>query len=360
LVRIDPTSKDALPARIERRTLIRHSDTLPFMKQEGMMRVGNTPLIKLDGIYAKLECVNPTGSIKDRMAKFIIEESERRGILRKGMTIVEATSGNTGIALSYFARQKDYEVIIIMPENVTEERKEFVRKLGASLILCSSEGGFPEAVRIRDERAKDGPFFNSDQFSNPLNVECHYRTTGKEIIQQLSERSLLADAFVAGVGTGGTLIGVAKALREVNPGVHIAAVEPTESPVMSGGAPGPHGIPGIGDGFIPTIIKSENGALNPLIDELICIRSRDAMDASMAIAKNHGYCVGVSSGANYLAAKGLLRNYGSVVTVFPDGFTRYLSMGLSSSGACAYHGGACRKFAEWMSSSEADAVSFPS
>ncbi len=144
------------------------------------------------------------------MVKFAIDESEKRGLLRKGMTIVEATSGNTGIALSYYARQKGYDAVIIMPDSVTEERKEFVRRFGARLILCSSEGSFSEAVRIRDEMAKDRRYFSTDQFSNQLNVECHFWTTGKEIIKQLRERSVVADAFVAGVGTGGTLIGIAK------------------------------------------------------------------------------------------------------------------------------------------------------
>jgi cysteine synthase A len=325
------------------------------MKQEGLAEVGNTPLIRLDDIYAKLECINPTGSIKDRMVKFIIEESEKRGLLKKGMTIVEATSGNTGIALSYYAKQKGYDAVIIMPDNMTRERKEFVQRFGAKLILCSSEGSFPEAVRIRDEMAKDERYFSTDQFSNQLNVECHYRTTGKEIIRQLRERSLVADAFVAGVGTGGTLIGVAKALHEVNPKVHIAAVEPAESPVMSGGVAGLHCIQGIGDGFIPEIIKSEKGGLSPLINELVCIRSSDAVDASDSIAKNYGYCVGVSSGANYLAAKGLTHSYDSVVTILPDGYTRYLSMGLSSSGRCNYNSEACREFVARMSMPEADA-----
>ena len=325
------------------------------MKQGGLVEVGNTPLIKLDGIYAKLECINPTGSIKDRMVKFIIDESEKCGLLRKGMTIVEATSGNTGIALSYYAKQKGYDAIIIMPDNMTEERKELVQRFGSKLILCSSEGSFSEAVRIRDEMAKDERYFSTDQFSNQLNVECHYRTTGKEIIQQMREKSLVADAFVAGVGTGGTLIGVAKALREVNPNVHILAVEPAESPVMSGGAAGLHGIPGIGDGFIPAIVKGEHRGLNPSIDELVRIRSSDAMDASVSIARNSGYCVGVSSGANYLAAKKLSHSYDSVVTVFPDGFTRYLSMGLSSSGRCNYNSEACREYVAWLSLHAADA-----
>ena len=330
------------------------------VKQESLMAVGNTPLVSLEGIYAKLECCNPTGSIKDRMVKFTIDESEKRGLLKKGMTIVEATSGNTGIALSHYAKQKGYDVVIIMPESVTEERKEFVRRFGAKLVLCSSKGSFSEAVRIRDEMAKDECYFSTDQFSNQLNVECHFMTTGREIIRQLKEKSIVADAFVAGVGTGGTLVGIAKALREVNPNIYVAAVEPAESPVMSGGAAGPHGIPGIGDGFVPAIVKRENGGLNPVIKELVCIRSTDAMNASLSIAKRHGYCVGVSSGANYLAAKELSHCYDSVVTVFPDGFTRYLSMGLHPSGRCNYNSQACRMSGEGLSLSEADASPLPS
>jgi len=308
------------------------------------VEVGNTPLIKLDDIYAKLECVNPTGSIKDRMVKFILDESEKRGILRKGMTIVEATSGNTGISLSYFGTQKGYEVRIVMPENVTEERKELIRSFGAKLILCSSEGSFLEAVGMRDEMVKKENAFTTDQFSNQLNVECHYQTTGQEIIKQLRAASVIADAFVAGVGTGGTLMGITKALRETNPNLYVAAVEPAESPVMSGGAAGPHSIGGIGDGFVPAIVKSENGSLSSLFNEIVCVKSSDAMEASMELAEDFGYCVGVSSGANYVAAKELSRRFGTVVTVLPDGFTRYLSLGLQPSGKCSFHGDACRMY----------------
>jgi cysteine synthase A len=311
------------------------------MKQEGVTEVGNTPLIRIEGVFAKLECVNPTGSIKDRMAKYIIDESEKRGLLKKGMTVVEATSGNTGIAISCYARKKGYDVVIIMPENMTEERKSLIRGYGAKLILCSREGSFPEAVRMRDEMSKDKRYFNTDQFSNRLNVECHYTTTGKEIIRQLRTQSLVPDAFVAGVGTGGTLMGVGKALRELNQNVCVVAVEPAESPVMSGGIPGPHEIQGIGDGFIPEVVKGRNGGLDPLISKVVQVKSDDAKRASAAIAKNHGYCVGVSSGANFLVAKELSRTLGTVVTVFPDGFNRYVSLGLVSSGKCRYDGGAC-------------------
>jgi len=311
------------------------------MNEELPIDVGNTPLVKIDEIYAKLECVNPTGSIKDRMVKFILDESEKRGLLRKGTTIVEATSGNTGISLSYFGRQKGYDVRIIMPENMTDERKELIRGLGAELILCSSEGSFQEAVGMRDKMVKEEHCFTTDQFANQLNVECHYQTTGKEIIQQLGLASVTADAFVAGVGTGGTLMGIAKALRETNQKLYVAAVEPTESPVMSGGVAGPHSIAGIGDGFIPAIVLDERGNLDPIINEVIRVRGRDAIEASMYVARNFGYCVGVSSGANFVAAKELSRHFGSVVTVLPDGFTRYLSLGLSPSGGCSFHGEAC-------------------
>jgi cysteine synthase len=312
------------------------------MSSEGLTEVGNTPLVRLDGIYAKLECVNPTGSIKDRMAKYILDESEKRGLLKKGMKIVEATSGNTGISLSYFGRQKGCDVTIIMPENMTEERKQLIRGFGARLVLCSSEGSFPEAVMIRDRMVREDHDFTTDQFSNQLNIECHFRTTGQEIIRQLTAELATADAFVAGVGTGGTLMGITKALKETNAGLYAAAVEPAESPVMVGGSPGHHGIEGIGDGFVPSIVKDEKGGISPEIREVIHVKTEDAMEASMYLAQNFGYCVGVSSGANFLAAKELSHRFRTVVTVFPDGFTRYVSVGLQPSVMCPFHGEACR------------------
>ncbi len=302
--------------------------------------------MKVGGIYAKLECVNPTGSVKDRMVKFILDESERLGLLRKGMTIVEATSGNTGIALSYFGKQMGYRVKIIMPDNMTQERKDLIRSYGAELILCPPADGFLEALRIRDTIAKGGHCFTTDQFSNPLNSECHYRTTGQEIIRQLSAESETADAFAAGVGTGGTLMGIAKALRDSNPRVHVAAVEPAESPVMSGGRPGLHNIGGIGDGFVPGLVKDPDGRLSGLVNEVIQVTSEDAVAESKWLARHYGFCVGVSSGANFLAAQKLVTRYRTVVTVFPDSFTRYLTLGLQSSGACGFHGPACQRHSE--------------
>jgi len=320
------------------------------MSRQAQLEVGNTPMIRVDGIYVKLECVNPTGSIKDRMVKFILDESERRGLLKKGMVIAEATSGNTGIALAYFGRQMGYEVKIIMPDNMTEERKELIRGFGAELILTPATQGFLQALWIRDNMAREGNCFTTDQFSNELNTLCHYQTTGQEIIRQLGAESVSPQAFVAGVGTGGTLMGIAKALREVNPNIFVAAVEPEESAVMSGREPGPHEIGGIGDGFVPALVRDVEGTLSPIVGEVIQIKSDEAISASKRLAKDFGFCVGVSSGANYLAAKVLKKRFENVVTVFPDGYTRYESLGLGPSGRCGFHGSACRRHNEIIAS----------
>ncbi|MCK5631608.1 cysteine synthase family protein [Candidatus Bathyarchaeota archaeon] len=302
-----------------------------------LIEVGNTPLLEVDGVYAKLECTNPLGSIKDRMAKYIIEQSEKLGLLRHGMTIVEASSGNTGIALSYYARQKGYPIIIVMPRNMSDERKRILERLGAKLILCS-EGNFVEAANIRDRISQKPWYFNPDQFSNPLNAECHYNTTAQEILDQIPQRFSSIDAFVSGVGTGGTLIGCGKRLREVFPKIRIIAVEPSESPVMSGGTPGLHKIQGIGDGFVPALVSNGVGGLSELIDEVACVSSNQAIDAARYLAREKGVCVGVSSGANYLAARKAADEYGVTVTVFPDGFSKYGSFGLTRDGPgpCQY------------------------
>jgi cysteine synthase A len=313
------------------------------------LEVGNTPLVKVGGIYAKLECVNPTGSIKDRMVKYILDESERLGLLKKGMVIVEATSGNTGIALSYFGRQKGYQVKIVMPDDMTQERKDMIRGFGAELILSPAKEGFLQALWIRDNMVREGNCFTTDQFSNALNTECHYRTTGRELVRQLEAQSVTPNAFVAGVGTGGTLIGIAKALREASPNLYVAAVEPTESAVMSGGEAGPHEIGGIGDGFVPALVRDEEGGLSPMIEEVIQVRSEEAIAESKRLAKDFGFCVGVSSGANFVAARRLRNRFDSVVTVFPDSFTRYESLGLKSSGTCAFHGASCSRHGEMVS-----------
>jgi cysteine synthase A len=305
-----------------------------------------TPLVEVSGVWAKLECCNPTGSIKDRIARYIIEESERLGLLKPGMRIVEATSGNTGIALSAVAREKGYPITIVMPENMTEERKTLLRGLGCELILCSERGSFAEAASIRDELAKESGYFNPDQFSNPLNVNCHYHHTAEELLLQLKQQGIRdLGAFVAGVGTGGTLVGVGKRLKESFPNMKIVAVEPKESAVMTGGSAGSHFINGIGDGFIPAIAGNSKGGLHPLIDEVAVVSSQDALEAAKTLAHEHALCVGVSAGANYLAALSLQSDCGPVGTVFADSYTKYRSLGLApvAGFSCRYResGGEC-------------------
>ena len=297
--------------------------------------IGQTPLVTVDGVHAKLECTNPCGSIKDRIVRYILDKSEEQGLLRSGQRIVEATSGNTGIAYAYYARERGYPITIVMPSDMTEERKRIVRELGADLVLCSP-GAFAEAAAIRDQLARENGWFNPDQFSNPLNVACHFETTGAEILSQVSGR---IDAFVAGIGTGGTLIGVGKRLRAAYPDVKIYAVEPAESAVMTGGAAGPHGIGGIGDGFIPALAGDGNGGLHPLIDGVEGVATEEARTAAADVAARCGFCVGVSSGANLIASRRLLaRGFGTVVTVFADGYAKYLSQGLHhcTAGACPH------------------------
>lgn len=299
--------------------------------------VGNTPLLEVGGVLVKLECVNRTGSVKDRIAVAILKESRRLGLLKEGQPIVEATSGNTGIAMAYFGREFGHPVTIVMPENMTEERKERIRGLGADLVLCSVEGSFAEAAAIRDRMAEEKGWFNPDQFSNPLNTACHRETTGAELLAQAGRQ---IDAFVAGVGTGGTLIGVGEALQAANPESLIAAVEPAESAVMSGGPPGPHAIFGIGDGFIPAIASDGQGGLHPMIGRVIVVSSEEAIRGAETLREEHGLCVGISSGANFVAAKRLQGDFEVVATVFADGYEKYESHGLCAAepGRCVFEG----------------------
>lgn len=287
-----------------------------------------TPLLELGRIVAKLECGHPSGSVKDRIAVYILKRSEELGLLKPGMRIVEATSGNTGVALAYYGRQMGYQVTIVMPEHMTEERKALIRSQGAELVLCSEAGSFCEAAKIRDEMAAADPnVFNPNQFSNPLNVECHKCTTGAELTSQAGRK---IDAFVAGVGTGGTLIGVGEALRERWPDCHIVAVEPSEAAVMSGETNGSHQIFGIGDGFIPDIAGDGAGGTHPMIGEVIQISSSDAVKAAHGLRIEQGLCAGISSGANYVAAKQLSERFETVATIFADGFWKYRSHGLDA------------------------------
>jgi cysteine synthase A len=301
---------------------------------------GGTPLVAVEnGILAKLECTNPCGSIKDRVADWILRRSTERGLLVPGRRIVEATSGNTGIAFAYYGRKRGHPVTIVMPESMTEERKQMLRALGADLILSSAAGSFAEAAAIRDRLAREHGWFNPDQFSNPLNSECHSETTGHEILEQIGALTAApVGAFVAGVGTGGTLMGVGARLRTIFPAMRLVAVEPAESAVMSGGPPGPHGIYGIGDGFIPALVSDDRGGLDPRIDEVITIRSDDARNEARRTSEERGYCVGISSGANLLAARRLRERFEVVVTVFADGYVKYQSEGLlhCAQGRCRY------------------------
>jgi len=294
--------------------------------------IGNTPLqrlsVKVRGrtypIYAKLEFMNPSGSIKDRIAKYMIEQAELNHHLMSGATIVEATSGNTGIALAMVAAAKGYKMLVVMPEHMTGERVKIMTNLGADVCLTPKEEGFPGAVKKAKKIAESSDkYFPTNQFGNADNALAHYYTTGMEIIQQASGK---VDAFIAGVGTGGTLMGVGKALREKNPKMRLIAVEPEEAAVLSGRKSiGDHKIAGIGDGFIPEIVDMN------LIDQIITIKSDDAIEMAKSISRQLGLMVGVSSGANVLASVQVMSEMGldkGIVTVLPDRTERYFSTDL--------------------------------
>jgi len=296
--------------------------------------VGNTPLIQLNSpegvfstfeanLYAKVEYVNPSGSIKDRIAKYMIEEAEKRGELKPGDTIVEGTSGNTGIAFSMAGAAKGYKVVIVMCETMTEERRNFMRAYGAIVILTPECDGLKGAVQKTKELSQQPGWWMPAQFDNHDNVEAHRIIMGKEIIEQVPNGWV--DAFVAGVGTGGTLMGVAKALKEVNPDVNIVAAQPSSSQELTGGKAGNHRIDGIGDGFIPSIVDQS------LINEVINVNDEDAVSWSRLLAREKGLFAGISSGANVDAAVQLakrMKKGQTVVTVLPDSQDRYASLGI--------------------------------
>ncbi len=293
-----------------------------FMKERfGVLdTIGNTPLIKIENIYAKLESVNPGGSIKDRVALEIIEAAERDGELKKGYTIVEASTGNTGISLSMVAVAKGYKMIVVMPENMSEERKQMMRASAAELILTSKSGSLREAMEKVEELAKEPNTFYTRQFSNPNNIKAQEKT-GKEILKRIGP----VDAVVAGVGTGGTLMGISNVMRKANPKLKVIAVEPEEAAVMFGGSDvriREHKIQGIGDGFIPQLMDMKK------VDEVITVGSEEAVDMARKLSKEYGLLVGISSGANMLVALRIARKYKRIATVLPDRGERYLSMDL--------------------------------
>jgi cysteine synthase len=288
--------------------------------------VGNTPMVRLrkitaHAIFTKAEFLNPGGSVKDRVAKYLIEEAEQEGRLKKGSTIMEPSSGNTGIGITLVGVQKGYRVVIVMPENMSEERKKIIRAFGGELILTPPEGGIDGAVQKTMElAAKDPAIYVPQQFENPKNPEIHYLTTGPEIWEQMDGE---IDFFVAGVGSGGTLGGVGKYLKERKNKIKLIAVEPQNSAALLGHEPGLHQIQGIGDGFIPAVLDTS------IIDGVITVSDEDAIETTRRLAKEEGLLVGTSSGANVWAAIRVAeRGKGNIVTVLPDRAERYFSTSL--------------------------------
>ena len=285
--------------------------------------IGNTPLIRLKGenIYAKAEFLNPGGSIKDRVALAMLEGAERDGRLKPDSIIVEPTSGNTGIGVALVGRMKGYRVRIVMPEGMSEERKKLIRALGADLILTPDCEGIAGAVeRVRQMAAENPKVFVPQQFENPDNPRCHYEQTAVELWRQMSGD---VSCFVAGVGSGGTLQGVGKYLKEHKPGVKIVAVEPKNVSALLGHEPGLHQIQGIGDGFIPAILDVS------MVDYVVEVTDEDAIETTRELGRDFGLLVGISSGANVWAARQLAEKInGNIATVLPDRAERYFSTAL--------------------------------
>ncbi len=293
------------------------------MKNSILELIGNTPLVSLNGeqIFAKAEFLNPGGSIKDRVALAMIEGAERSGRLHHSSVIVEPTSGNTGIGIALIGRLKGYQVRIVMPEDMSKERKKLIHALGAELILTPAQAGIMGSVeRVRQMAAEDPNVFVPQQFENPDNPRVHYETTARELWQQMDGE--LA-CFVAGVGSGGTLQGVGKFLKEQNPNIQVVAVEPQNVSAILGHEPGLHQIQGIGDGFVPEILDLS------LVDDVVEVSDEDAITTTRRLGTENGLLVGISSGANVWAARQMAaRITGNVATVLPDRIERYFSTSL--------------------------------
>ncbi|MBT2692128.1 cysteine synthase A [Bacillus sp. ISL-55] len=289
--------------------------------------IGQTPIVKLNGlgddqsadIYLKLEYMNPGSSVKDRIALAMIEDAEAKGALKQGDTIIEPTSGNTGIGLAMVAAAKGYKAILVMPETMSMERRNLLRAYGADLVLTPGPEGMGGAIRKAEELAKENGYFMPQQFENESNPSVHERTTGPEIVEQMGDQ---LDAFIAGIGTGGTITGAGKVLREKYKNIKIIAVEPTDSPVLSGGKPGPHKIQGIGAGFVPGVLDTN------VYDEIFKVENEQAFDYARRAAKEAGILGGISSGAAIYAALETAKKLGKgkkVLAVIPSNGERYLS-----------------------------------
>lgn len=292
--------------------------------------VGQTPIVKLNRIvdensadvYLKLEYFNPGSSVKDRIALAMIEAAEKEGLLKEGSTIIEPTSGNTGIGLAMIAAAKGYKAVLVMPDTMSLERRNLLRAYGAELVLTPGSKGMKGAIEKAEELAKEHGYFMPQQFTNPANPEIHRQTTAREILEQMSDG---LDAFVAGVGTGGTITGVGQVIKEKYPDVKIYAVEPADSPVLSGGKPGPHKIQGIGAGFVPEVLDTD------IYDEVLKITNEEAFEWSRKAGKQEGILCGISSGAAIAGAIKVAKQLGKgkkVLAIIPDNGERYLSTAL--------------------------------
>jgi cysteine synthase A len=293
--------------------------------------IGGTPLVKLNRvvpegsaeIYVKLEYQNPGASVKDRIAISMIEVAEKEGKIKPGDTIIEPTSGNTGIGLAMVAAAKGYKTILVMPETMSLERRNLLRAYGAQLVLTPGAEGMKGAIkRAEDLQAENPSYFIPQQFNNPANVKVHTETTGPEIVEAINSHDGKLDAFISGIGTGGTITGAGGVLKENFPNIKIYAVEPSASPILSGGKPGPHKIQGIGAGFVPQILNTN------IYDEVIQVDNEEAFETSRRVAKEEGILGGISSGAAIFAALKVAKELGPgkrVVAILPSNGERYLS-----------------------------------
>ncbi|WP_062107739.1 cysteine synthase A [Bacillus niameyensis] len=289
--------------------------------------IGNTPIVKLNrlvddtsaDVYLKLEYMNPGSSVKDRIALAMIEAAEKAGKLKTGDTIIEPTSGNTGIGLSMVAAAKGYRAILVMPDTMSLERRSLLRAYGAELILTPGSEGMNGAIKKVSELAEEHGYFVPQQFENGANPEIHRLTTGKEIVEQMGDQ---LDGFVSGIGTGGTITGSGSVLRDAYPNIRIYAVEPNDSPVLSGGKPGPHKIQGLGAGFVPKVLNTD------IYDEVVKVKNEEAFEWARRAAKEEGILGGISAGAAIAAALKVAKELGKgkkVLAIIPDNGERYLS-----------------------------------